>query len=191
MPCVDTHTHRGERLPFRKPEAHMPKKDILVSIRPWSDRDLLLLERLMGDPARAGTGALQQIKERHERYIRSGETSQQGPMFAITVGQKSEAIGSIGYWQRVWQGQHIWEIGWSVLPEYQGQGIADSAIQLLAARTRALGKFRFLHAFPAVDNEPANAICRAAGFELLGKVEMTYPAGHTMCRNDWRLEVAC
>ena len=166
-----------------------PKQQLTVSIRPWSDRELPLLERLMGDPARSGTGALQQIRERHERYLKSGETSTQGPMFAILIGPKNEAVGSIGYWRRVWQGENLWEIGWSVLPEYQGLGIAGRAIDLIAQRTRMLGKFRFLHAFPAADNEAANTICRAAGFTLLGEVEMNYPAGHTMRRNNWRLEL--
>jgi RimJ/RimL family protein N-acetyltransferase len=168
----------------------MPKNQpLIVNIRPWSEADLPLLERLIGDPAKAGTGALDQARTRHERYLRSGETSRQGPMFAITVGVKAEPVGSIGYWQRVWQGQHLWEIGWSVLPEFQGQGIANQAIKLVADRARSLGRFRFLHAFPAVDNEAANAICQAAGFELLGQVEFSLPARHTMRRNDWRLEL--
>ncbi len=166
-----------------------PKKPMIVNIRPWSDADLLLLERLMLDPARAGTGALQQVRERHERYIRSGETSRQGPMFAITAGPKGESVGSIGYWQRIWQGQHLWEMGWSVLPEYQGQGVAAAAIQLLLDRARRVGKFRFLHAFPSADNELPNAICREAGFELLGEVVFEAPPGHTRRRNDWRVDL--
>ncbi len=166
-----------------------PKQQLIVGIRPWQDRDLPLLERLMGDPARAGTGSLEHVRARHERYLRNGETSRQGPMFAITVGPKGEAVGSIGYWGRVWEGQHLWEVGWSVLPEYQGMGIAARAIQLLVERTRTLGKFRFLHAFPAYDNEAANKICREAGFTLIGDIEMNYPAGHSMHRCDWRIEV--
>lgn len=165
------------------------KQPLAVSIRPWSEADLPLLERLMLDPARAGTGALEHVRARHERYIRSGETSRQGPMFAITCGPKADAAGSIGYWQRVWKGQYLWEVGWSVLPEYQGQGIPVRAIQLLADRARAIGKFRFLHAFPAADNPSANALCREASFELLGEIEMEYPHGHTMRRNDWRLDL--
>ncbi len=161
----------------------------VVSIRPWSEQDFALLERLMADQAKTGTGALDQARTRHERFLRSGETSRQGPMFAIVLGADGQAVGTIGYWQRVWQGQHLWEIGWSVLPEFQGRGIAQRAIELLADRARALARFRFLHAFPAVDNEAANAICRNAGFELLGQIELNLPAGHTLLRNDWRLEL--
>jgi RimJ/RimL family protein N-acetyltransferase len=160
-----------------------------VSIRPWLEQDFPVLERLMADPAKTGTGALDQARTRHERYLQSGETSRQGPMFAITLGPDGQAVGTIGYWQRLWQGQHLWEVGWSVLPEFQGRGIAARAIELLADRARALGRFRFLHAFPAVDNEAANNICRTAGFELLGQIELSLPAGHTLCRNDWRLNL--
>jgi RimJ/RimL family protein N-acetyltransferase len=166
------------------------QQQLTVGIRRWSGDDLTLLEQLMGDPARAGTGALDQIRARHEGYIRLGETSRQGPMFAITIGPNGLAVGSIGYWQQVCKGEHLWEIGWSVLPQYQGQGIANRAIQLVAEHARDLGKSRYLHAFPAADNEQANAICRAAGFELLGEVELDYyPAGHSIRRNDWRLEI--
>ncbi len=164
-------------------------KPIPICIRPWSEQDFAVLERLMGDPAKAGTGALDQARARHERYLRSGETSRQGPMFAITLGPDGPTVGSIGYWQRLWQGEHLWETGWSVLPEFQGRGIAARAIELLAERARTLGRFRFLHAFPAADNEAANAICRTAGFELMGQIELNLPAGHTLCRNDWRLNL--
>ncbi len=162
---------------------------LTVSIRPWSEQDFPILERLMGDPVKTGTGALDQVRTRHERFLRSGETSRQGPMFAITLGPAGQTVGTIGYWQRLWQGQHLWEIGWSVLPEFQGRGIAARAIELLADRARGLGRFRFLHAFPAADNEAANGICRAAGFELVGQIELNLPAGHTLLRNDWRLNL--
>ncbi len=169
----------------------MPQQQrLLVGIRPWSEQDFPVLERLMVDPAKAGTGALDEARQRHERYLRSGETSRQGPILAITFGPDGQTVGTIGYWQRLWQGQHLWEIGWSVLPEFQGRGIAARAIEMLADRARALGRFRFLHAFPAVDNEAANAICRNAGFELLGEIEFNLPAGHMHRRNDWRLDLA-
>ncbi len=170
--------------------ANKQQQQTTVGIRRWSADDLALLERLMGDPARAGTGALDQIRSRHELYLRSGETSRQGPMFAIIVGPEEEAVGSIGYWQQVCKGEHLWEVGWSVLPEFQGHGIANRAIELLSEHVRSTGKTRFLHAFPASDNDAANNICREAEFEFLGPVELDYyPAGHSIRRNHWRLEI--
>ncbi len=172
----------------------MPKKEpITVQLRPWAQGDLPILERLMRDPA--GTGHLggpetrDQILERHAQYVRSRETSRTGPIYAITIGLNPQTVGSIGYWQRVWQGQHLWEVRWALLPEYQGQGIVAKAIRLLAAHARQVGKARFLHAFPAYDNEATNAICRDAGFELVGQVEFEFGLGHTRRRNDWRLDL--
>jgi RimJ/RimL family protein N-acetyltransferase len=172
----------------------MPTKDnLLVGIRHWANEDLPLLERLMGDTAPTanlgGPETREQIRERHERYVRSRETSRQGPMFAITVGKDAKAVGSIGYWQRTWQGQQLWEIRWSVLPEYQGQGIATQAVLLLVDRARKLGKTRFLHAFPAADHALANDICRDAGFKLLGEVDFEFAPGQTRRRNDWRIDL--
>jgi RimJ/RimL family protein N-acetyltransferase len=168
----------------------MPQKQqIAVSIRPWSDRDLALLQRLRGESTTNGRDVPEEILARHERYLGTRQTSRQGPMYAIIVGPSGEAIGSIGYWQRVWQGQHLWEIGWSLLPEFQGVGIAARALQLVIERARTVAKFRFLHAFPAIDNEYSNAICRDAGFELIGEIEAEYPEGHSGHRNDWRLDL--
>ena len=46
-------------------------KHITVDIRPWSDRDLELLQRLIGDPVMTehlgGPEIAQKIRERHER----------------------------------------------------------------------------------------------------------------------------
>ncbi len=178
---------------FVEENAVAKKALIAVQLRPWAQGDLPLLERLMGDPVKTGhlggPETREQILERHERYVRSRETSRTGPIYAITIGANSQAVGSIGYWQRVWQGQHLWEVRWALLPEYQGQGIVASAIGLLASHARTIGKTRFLHAFPAVDNEATNAICRNAGFELLEEVEFEFGPGHTRRRNDWRLDL--
>ena len=172
----------------------MPKQEpIAVHIRPWSAGDLPVLLRLMGDPGKTGhlggPETREQILARHERYVRSKETSRTGPIYAITVGSKPEAVGSIGYWQREWQGQHLWEIRWAVLPEHQGRGIVSRAVLLLVDHARQIGKARFLHAFPAYDNEASNAVCRDAGFDLVGEVEFEFGPGHTRRRNDWRINL--
>jgi RimJ/RimL family protein N-acetyltransferase len=163
-----------------------------VEIRPWSEGDLALEERLLGDPAMTvhlgGPETAEQIRKRHARYLTTGDSGQ-GRMFAIVVGPGRVAAGSVGYWEREWRGQHIWEAGWSVLPEFQGQGVATRATAALVEQARAAGKHRFLHAFPSVENGPSNAICRKAGFTLQEEVEFEYPPGNLMRCNDWRLDL--
>src|SRR5574341_1385607 len=126
-----------------------------ITIRPWAAGDLLLLERLMGDPAMTehlgGPETPEKIRARHERYVRIS-ASDRDRMFVIVAGPERVAAGSVGYWEREWQGQQVWETGWSVLPEFQGQGIATKATSAVVEQARAQGKHRFIHAFPSVDN---------------------------------------
>jgi RimJ/RimL family protein N-acetyltransferase len=180
------------------------KQPVDVDIRPWSEGDLPLLERLMGDPAMTehlgGPESPEKIRERHERYCRSNDIDN-GRMFVIVAGPGMIGAGSIGCWERDWQGQRVLETGWSVLPEFQGRGIATKAIAAVVERARAEGEHRFMHAFPAegehrfmhafpsVENGPSNAICRKTGFTLQGEIDFEYPPGHFMRCNDWRLDL--
>ncbi len=160
-----------------------------VELRPWSGEDYPLLERVMGDPAMTehlgGPESQEKIRIRHQRYLAGGPAH----MFVIVLGPERLAAGTIGYWERQWQGQAVWETGWSVLPEFQGQGVATKATLALVERTRLDKKHRFLHAFPSVDNGASNAICRKTGFTFLGEVNLEYPAGHKMRCNDWQLDL--
>jgi RimJ/RimL family protein N-acetyltransferase len=162
-----------------------------VDIRPWAEDDLSLLTRLMGDPAMTahlgGPEAPEKIRERHEGYWRGAGT---GRMFAIVVGPERAAAGSVGYWEREWGGEQVWETGWSVLPEFQGHGVATKATAAVVKLAHAEGKHRFIHAFPSVDNGASNAICRKLGFAFQGDVDFEYPPGHPMRCNDWRLDLS-
>jgi RimJ/RimL family protein N-acetyltransferase len=163
-----------------------------IEIRPWSDGDLPLLERLRGDPALmvhlGGPETPEQIRKRHERYCRLGESGK-GEMFVIVSGSDRHAVGSIGYWETEWRGHPVWETGWSVLPEYQGRGFAGRAAAAVVEQARAVGKHRFLHAFPSVANGPSNAICQKAGFTLRGEEDFEYPKGNIMRCNNWYLDL--
>jgi RimJ/RimL family protein N-acetyltransferase len=163
-----------------------------VDIRPWSDEDLPLLGRLMGDPAMTehigGPETPEKIRERHGRYLRPAHSGE-GGMFVIVVGPGRVAAGSVGYWAREWRGHHVWETGWSVLPEFQGRGVAMQATAAVVERARADGMHRFLHAYPSVDNPASNAICRKLGFAFEGEVDFEYPKGAHMRCSDWRLDL--
>jgi RimJ/RimL family protein N-acetyltransferase len=146
----------------------------------------------MGDPAMTehlgGPETPQKIRERHERYCRSSESGK-GRMFVIVVGPGRVAAGWIGYWERAWRGQHVRETGWSVLSEFQGQGVATRATAAAVERARTEGKHRFIHAFPSVDNGPSNVICPKVGFTVQEEVDFEYPPGNLMRCNDRRLDL--
>jgi RimJ/RimL family protein N-acetyltransferase len=163
-----------------------------VRLEAWGTDDLPLLEKLMGDPAMTehlgGPESPEKIAERQARY-ESVEDTGKGRMFKIVVEATGEAAGSVGYWEREWLGQQVYETGWSVLPAFQGRGIAGAATALVIEEARAEKRHRFLHAFPSVDNAPSNAICRKLGFTLLDAHEFEYPPGNFMRCNDWRLDL--
>src|SRR5918999_1048878 len=102
-----------------------------------------------------GPESPEKIAERQARYEVPGSLQ-----FKIVDDATGEDVGWVGYWEREWRGQDVYETGWSVVPEAQGRGIAAAATRVLLERARADGDRRYVHAFPAVDNAPSNAICR-------------------------------
>src|SRR6185436_17210744 len=104
------------------------------------------------------------------------------------AGADRVPAGTHGYWKREWQGQTVWGTGWFVLPEFQGRGIATRATIAMTGLAWADTPSRPIHAFPSVANPASNAVCRKAGFRLLGWVDLEYPRRHPLCCNDWRLE---
>jgi RimJ/RimL family protein N-acetyltransferase len=163
-----------------------------VRIEPWGEADLPLLEKLMGDPEMTahlgGPESPEKIAARHLGYARLAAA---GPdrMFAIVDGASGEAVGSVGFWEREWCAELIWEIGWSVIPAFQGRGIATAGAAQAVAAARAEGRHESLHAFPAVENPASNAVCRKLGFTLLGVCRFEYPPGSFMRSNHWRLDL--
>ena len=161
-----------------------------VKLQPWSDGDLPLLEKLLGDPQMmeylGGPETEEQIRKRHQRYLRLPETDH---MFKVVLGSTSEAVGCIGFWEKKWREQLVYETGWHILPDYQGLGMATTAGELVITHARLEDRYRFLHAFPSVDNAPSNAICRKLGFTLIEACEFEYPVGNILRCNDWRLDL--
>jgi RimJ/RimL family protein N-acetyltransferase len=165
-----------------------------VNIRSWEDGDLPLLERLMGDPLMmvylGGPETPDEIRNRHERYCKIEHTGK-GRIFVVVVGAEKVAAGMVGYWEFELDGRLVWETGWSVLTEFQGQGIATKGTAAVVERARAEQKHRFIHAFPANENGASNAVCRKVGFTLQGEVtlEDRRSPGHFLRFNDWRLDL--
>lgn len=161
-----------------------------MRIEPWGEEDLPLLEKSLGDPAMmeylGGPESPEKIAQRQVRYERPGSGQ-----FRIVVEATGEAVGWVGFWERALRDEGIYEMGWSVIPAFQGRGIAGLATAQAIEIVRSEGKHRFLHAFPSVDNGPSNAICRKLGFTLVEKSEFEYPpgTGTFMQCNDWRLDL--
>jgi RimJ/RimL family protein N-acetyltransferase len=158
---------------------------VTVRLEAWTEDDLPLVQALLGDPTMmehlGGPETPEKIVERHGRYV--------GADGIFKIVADGEACGWVGYWEREWQGEQIYEMGWSVLPGFQGRGLAGEGTRLALEAARASGGPRAVHAFPSPDNGPSNAICRKAGFTLLGPVDFEFPKGTWEVSNDWYFDL--
>jgi RimJ/RimL family protein N-acetyltransferase len=163
-----------------------------LQLLPWEAGDRWLIDATMGDATMTeylgGPESEEKLEERHQRYLDLGQKGT-ARMMKIVRGSDGRVAGNIGYWMTTWGDEEIFEIGWSVLPEFQGQGIATDATLLIAELARADGRRRYLHAFPKVDNGASNAVCRKAGFTNLGEVSAEFPPGNPIRCYNWRLDL--
>jgi RimJ/RimL family protein N-acetyltransferase len=108
-----------------------------VCLVPWSESDHELLHRINTPEMKrhlGGPETFEQVEARHQRYL----SLHNGQMYRIELAT-GEAVGSIGYWNREWHGETVCETGWSVLPEFQGRGIAVAATRALIEVVRGGG----------------------------------------------------
>jgi RimJ/RimL family protein N-acetyltransferase len=161
-----------------------------VALEPWGGGDLPLLERLMGDSRTTvylgGPESPDALRARQCRYehLEGGEC-----MFKIVDAASGAGVGSVGFWKKEWRGEQVYEVGWMVVPESQGRGIAMAATEQVIELAKRDSNLRFMHAFPHVENAASNALCRKLGFELLEACEFEFPPGHMMTCKDWRLDL--
>ncbi|TQF02923.1 GNAT family N-acetyltransferase [Kitasatospora acidiphila] len=162
-----------------------------VRIEPWAEDDLDLLRLINTEEMRKHVGGPEgpeALLVRHRRYLEFPGLGA-GQMFRIVTDQGRSKAGSVGYYSRRWHGEQVFEMGWNVLPPFQGRGIAAVAARLAAEHAAATERHTWLHAFPSVDNPASNAVCRRAGFTLAGETEFEYPPGRFMLSNDWRINL--
>ena len=97
--------------------------------------------------------------------------------------------GSVALWSHEDSGTAMSEIGWMVLPDFQGRGIATTAVRMLLALARGQDRWGLVHAFPATTNAPSNAVCRSAGFRFAGEQDTAF-AGRMLRTNHWVINPA-
>jgi len=146
----------------------------------------------MGDPRMTehlgGPESKEKLDERQARYERIVGEPRPGGVFAVCVGPDAEGVGWVGYWEHTWHAQTVWEIGWSVVPEWQRRGIASRAVSLLLETMAGDEPDRAILAYPAVDNVASNAVCRKAGMTLTGEAVVEFPPGNAFMANEWALQ---
>ncbi|WP_285664873.1 GNAT family N-acetyltransferase [Actinorhabdospora filicis] len=162
----------------------------MMTLRRYAEGDFWLLEAKNTPEMTAKLGGPEtpeKLADRHRRYTDPDGFAGGGGMFVVLDG--GEPVGTVGYWVREWHGEPVYEAGWGVLPTHQGKGYATSAAKLAVEHAREHGDRAWLHAYPKVDHPASNAICRKAGFELMGECDFEYPVGNPIVCNDWRVAV--
>ena len=112
----------------------------------------------------------------------------QARMYKIVADDSGDVLGTIGIWKIDGNDPHSHEMGWLVLPEHQGKGIATEAGRLIIAQARSDPEVRSVHAYPAVANAASNAIARKIGMHNQGAFDNQSFAGVLRC-NDWRIDL--
>lgn len=163
----------------------------MIELRDITMDDLPLYERMLTDPDVMGElgGPLPRegLREKLRGIVEGvgrGDT-----WYAVIVPEEGEAgAGTVCIWEHEDRGEHLTEIGWMLLPELQGRGLATGAVRALLERARAEGRWGVVHAFPGVTNGASNAICRKLGFTKVGERDVDY-AGRTLRCNHWHIDL--
>jgi RimJ/RimL family protein N-acetyltransferase len=130
-----------------------------VTLEPWGGGDSPLLERLMGDPSMSehlGAESPDKLRERQGRYERLEGGDR---MFKIVDVASGAGVGSVGFWTKEWRDEQVYEVGWMVVPAFQGRGIAVAATAQAIGLAERDDKHRVMHAFPNVDNASSASSC--------------------------------
>lgn len=152
--------------------------------------DLALWERLRCDPAmNAELGGPQPRDEIPAKLAEdAAATAADACWISVVESDDGQAMGSVCIWTH--EGDDPFsEIGWGVLPEFQGQGVGKRSVAAILDRARADGRWGTIHAFPAITNAPSNGICKALGFSLTGQEDFEF-RGTTLHCNHWQIDPA-
>jgi RimJ/RimL family protein N-acetyltransferase len=165
--------------------------DTHLRLEPWDERGLAFERRANTAEMNAYLGGPEPdsaVLARHARILEFAATGK-GRMFLIMVPESPDPAGSVGYWEKEWGGETVYEMGWKVLPAFQGRGLAVAATVAAVGLAAAEHRHRWAHAYPRVDNAASHAVCRKAGFEMAGECDFEYPKGNPIRCYDWRIDL--
>jgi RimJ/RimL family protein N-acetyltransferase len=163
-----------------------------MDLRPLSLDDLALYEAIHCDPAMmaelGGPLPKEGLADKLRRDVEDVEAGRTWVLAIIPDPDAGTAAGTVAVWDHTWNGNVITEIGWMVLPPFQGQGLGREAVRAVLRRARAERRWEVIHAFPATTNGPSNAICRRMGFSLIEECDFTFRGRALRC-NHWRVDL--
>ncbi|HEY2575208.1 MAG TPA: GNAT family protein [Streptosporangiaceae bacterium] len=141
-----------------------------VALRPVTEDDLAVIDRLANDPEAAGPHEWYGWSDPHvyrHRWLENGLLGSMGGMLMVTRG--AEVIGFVN-WRQMSTGQisYCWEIGIRLLPEARGQGAGTRAQRLLARYLFAHSQVNRVQAATEITNAAEQRALEKAGFTREG-----------------------
>ena len=154
--------------------------------------DLPLYEAIHCDPAMMehNGGALPKdgLAEKLAHDVATTAAGETWVLVIVPDEDPTAAAGTVTIWPHEIDGESLIEIGWMVLPAFQGRGIGKAAVNAALERARAEKRWGVVHAFPPVSNERSNGMCRTLGFEQLETRDFQWRDRVLRC-NHWRLDL--
>jgi RimJ/RimL family protein N-acetyltransferase len=95
----------------------------------WDERGLAFERRANTAAMQAHLGGVEAdavVADRHRRLLET-KVRGEGEFFLILADGVAEPVGSVGYWEREWGGETVYELAWKVLSGFQGRGLAVRA----------------------------------------------------------------
>jgi len=102
------------------------------------------------------------------RMIQSNSANEEGVFWALTLIGETKLIGTIVYYNIDWTNCSA-EIGYEMLPEYQGKGLMTEALKKIIKFGFEELKFKIITAEPIERNEKSIRLLEKLGFELTSK----------------------
>jgi RimJ/RimL family protein N-acetyltransferase len=120
--------------------------------------DPVMMAELGGPLPREG------IKDEVARDVQAAAAGEEWIKMIVPSETAPDTVaGTVALWSHDEDGgEPITEIGWMVLPEFQGRGLAKQAVRMLLELADDDGRWGLVHAFPATTNT-ASAAPSASG----------------------------
>ncbi|WP_345631084.1 GNAT family N-acetyltransferase [Rugosimonospora acidiphila] len=144
--------------------------------------DPVMMAELGGPLPREG------MEAKVERDVRSAARDDEWIKMVVPDGAEPSAVaGTVTLFTHELDGEPASEVGWMVLPEFQGRGLGKRAARTLLERACEDGRWGVVHAFPGASNAASNGICRSLGFTFAGEKDVTF-AGRILRANHWSID---
>ncbi|MFF9024694.1 GNAT family N-acetyltransferase [Streptomyces eurythermus] len=108
-------------------------------------------------------------------------------MIVPDPGRPGVVAGTVTIWSHDTGDGPFSEIGWVVLPEFQGRGLGKRAVRALLEQAREQDRWGVVHAFPAIGKAASNGVCRSVGFRFRGETEVDF-AGRVIRADHWAID---